>query len=169
MKPIQVYQRESRRKEGGTSDSTAEASSTARATHWSPWRPVHHYNGHPALEALAGSASGVGGFFKYFFKGMLVEMPLAATEGLRSLPALYGVEVREIGKVTGWRSGAVVAGRNLQYGVQDGFTDFVREPLEGGRNTGALGALKGVGKGSVSMLSKVSSGRFTTPRSRRKD
>lgn len=160
VKPVQVFRREALRKNDKAPGSLQEGLPTAGATHWSPWRPVHHYNGHPALEALAGSASGVGGFFKYFFKGMLVEMPLAATEGLRSFPAWYGGEVRDIGKVTGWKSGAVVAGRNLQYGVGDGLTDFVREPLEGSRNEGAIGALKGVGKGSASMLFKVSSGKL---------
>ncbi|RYP35088.1 hypothetical protein DL767_003993 [Monosporascus sp. MG133] len=180
IKPIQAYNRSSPRESNETlqpgvmhsrpatsagehspsgehniQDGTAEiAQSTATARSHSPRR----HGGHAALEAAAGSASGVGGVLKHFFKGMLVDMPLATTEGLRSMPKLYGGEVRETGKVTDWKSGAVVAGKNFHYGLVDGFTDLVQEPLKGKREEGALGAIKGVGKGSVNMVSKVSSG-----------
>ncbi|KAI0378519.1 glycosyltransferase family 1 protein [Hypomontagnella monticulosa] len=108
--------------------------------------------------AIAGSASGVGGFFKYFFKGMYVDIPLAATEGFRSLPKLYGGEVRERGQITDWKSGATVAGKNFVDGFVDGFTDLVQEPIKGGREEGTLGTIKGIGKGSTNMMAKVSSG-----------
>lgn len=108
--------------------------------------------------AIIGSASGVSGFLKCFFKGMYVDMPLATTEGLRSLPKLYGGEVREINKITDWKSGAAVAGKNFVDGFKDGFTDLVQEPIKGGREDGTLGAIKGIGKGSANMLAKASSG-----------
>ena len=172
VKPIQVCSGATRRSNRRTSssvaphdapnvESTANSSTNPRTGTVASQSPSQHgqfQDGNVALLALAGSAAGVGGFFKYFFRGMLVDMPLAATEGLRSLPGWYGGQVRDIGKVTGLKSGAVVAGKNLRYGIEDGFTDLVREPLEGGRRGGALGALKGMGKGSISMISKVSSG-----------
>ena len=174
VKPIQVCSGATRRSGGRASpsvvtrdapnaESAADSSGTPRTGTIANRSPSEHGrfpDGNIALSALAGSASGVGGFFKFFFRGMLVEMPLAATEGLRSLPGWYGGEIRDIGKVTGLKSGVVVAGKNLRYGIEDGFMDLVREPLVGGRTGGAFGALKGVGKGSISMISKVSSGMF---------
>ncbi|KAI1860796.1 uncharacterized protein JN550_011258 [Neoarthrinium moseri] len=109
-------------------------------------------------QAILGSASGVGGFIKYFVKGMYVDMPLATTEGLRSMPKLYGGQVREIGKVTDWKTGVTVAGKNFKDGMVDGFADLIREPLKGSKEQGALGAIKGVGRGSANMVLKTSSG-----------
>ncbi|KAI1385128.1 glycosyltransferase family 1 protein [Hypoxylon trugodes] len=165
VKPIQVYQRQQR----GISpslppdtltkgnDSGPSAFSVAASA-----KNEHQYRSRQSCanigEALAGSASGVGGFFKHFFKGMYIDMPLAATEGLRVLPKLYGEEVREINKITDWKSGAAVAGKNFVDGITDGFTDLIQEPIKGGRKLGTLGAIKGVGKGSANMVAKVSSG-----------
>lgn len=144
--------------------SSSSFSSSSPSSHRSHHQHHHHHHHQSKLaaEAIAGSAAGLGGFFKYFFKGMIIDMPLAATEGLRVLPRWYGGEVREIGPVADWKSGAVAAGRNFKYGVADGFADLVREPVKGGQEGGALGAVKGVGKGSVNMISKVSSGMFTS-------
>ncbi|KAH6857149.1 UDP-glucose,sterol transferase [Chaetomium sp. MPI-CAGE-AT-0009] len=108
--------------------------------------------------AALGSASGVGKFFHHFSKGMLLDMPMAATEGLRAVPKLYGKEVEERPQITDWKSGAVVAGTNFHQGVVGGFKDLIREPIDGGRQEGALGVAKGVGKGLVGMTTKVTSG-----------
>jgi len=54
------------------------------------------------------------GFGKMAFalpKATLVDFPLALTEGLHHMPRLYGEEVRNHGKVTGMKSGGVVAGK----------------------------------------------------------
>jgi hypothetical protein len=78
------------------------------------------------------------------------------------MPKMYGGEVREIGKVTDWKSGVIVAGKNFKDGMVDGFTDLVREPAKGSKDQGALGAIMGVGKGSANMLLKVSSGKYSS-------
>ncbi|RYP78452.1 hypothetical protein DL771_000637 [Monosporascus sp. 5C6A] len=180
IKPIQVYNRSSPRESNETlqpgvthsrpATSAGKHSSlgehniqggdgqTAQSTVAARSHPPRRHGSNAALEAAAGSASGVGGFFKHFFKRMIVDMPLAATEGLRSMPKLYGGEVRCTGKVTNWKSGAVVAGKNFRYSLMDGFADLVQEPLKGKREEGALGAIKGVSKWSIHMVSKVSSG-----------
>lgn len=85
-------------------------------------------------------------------------MPLAAAEGFRSLPRLWGDEVADYGKVTDWKSGAVVAGKSFALGIGDGFKDLARQPAEGMAKEGAWGAFKGVAKGSGSLLSKTVSG-----------
>ena len=63
------------------------------------------------VKAVAGSASGVGGVFHHFSKGMLVDMPLAAADGLRAVPRLYGSEVPDHGKVKNWKTGTVVVAK----------------------------------------------------------
>lgn len=113
-------------------------------------------------DAVVGSASGVGGFLKHFFKGMYVDMPLAMTEGLRSAPRLYGGEVREL-QVTDWKSGMVAAGKNFADGMI-GFGDLVREPVKGAKANGAAGAATGVAKGVANMAFKFSSGMWPAHR-----
>ncbi|OTA99660.1 glycosyltransferase family 1 protein [Hypoxylon sp. CI-4A] len=168
VKPVQVYRRplenHSYNSDGDRKDSSVPSSphvQTSQASTGTIIPNAKHRSRDGVSQfgaAVAGSASGVGGFFKYFFKGMYVDMPLAATEGLRAMPKLYGGEVREIGKITDWKSGATVAGKNFVDGFVDGFTDLVQEPVKGGKEEGALGTVKGIGKGSANMVSKVSSG-----------
>lgn len=112
------------------------------------------------VEAVKGSAEGVGGVLHHFYKGMLVDMPLAATEGLRAVPKLYGGEVRDFGPVKDWKSGFTVAGKTFSHSMGEGFLDLIKEPVKGGQRDGVLGAVKGVGKGVVNMTTKVSSGKF---------
>ena len=69
-------------------------------------------NGLRTTGAMAGaSAKGFGNFVMRFFKRSLIDIPLAATEGLHAVPKLYGDEVKDHGKVTGMKSGAVVVGK----------------------------------------------------------
>ncbi|OTA89344.1 glycosyltransferase family 1 protein [Hypoxylon sp. CO27-5] len=172
IKPVQVYQRPRGEFGNSTSSSSdADATNSGSSTLWSSRNDQGYKDSSPGVDnfkmtsrsrdfgaAVAGSASGVGGFFKHFFKGMYVDMPLAAAEGLRSLPKLYGGEVREIGKITDWKSGAIVGGKNFVDGVVDGFTDLIREPVKGSKEDGTIGTIKGIGKGSTNMVAKVSSG-----------
>ncbi|TID06557.1 Sterol 3-beta-glucosyltransferase UGT80A2 [Colletotrichum higginsianum] len=94
-------------------------------------------------------------------KGMLVDFPLALTEGLRAVPKHFGTAVRDHGAVTDARSGAVVAGKTFAWGFVDGLSDLVMEPVRGaGNGGGALGAFKGVGKGAASLVAKSGAGMF---------
>ncbi|KAI0439820.1 sterol glucosyltransferase [Xylaria telfairii] len=106
--------------------------------------------------ALA-SASGVGGFFKHYAKGIFVDIPVAFAEGSRAVPRLYGDEVSDYGTVKDWKSGLVVSGKNLTLGLGEGLADLVIKPYEGGKEKGALGGLTGVGKGLLSFATKTSS------------
>jgi hypothetical protein len=120
--------------------------------------PVSGSSGSTFGKAVAGSASGVGGFFHHLTKGMLLDMPLAATEGLRAVPALYGEGVKDHGTVKDWKSGMIVAGKNFAHGVVEGVSDLVNEPMKGAQRSGAVGGVKGMGKGMVNATTKVSSG-----------
>ncbi|KAF7545181.1 hypothetical protein G7Z17_g9369 [Cylindrodendrum hubeiense] len=103
------------------------------------------------------SASGVGGFFKSYGRGFYLDIPMAVTEGFRAVPELYGERVPEHEPVQDWQSGARVAGTNFVRGMSGGLTDLVVQPYKGGKEGGALGAAKGVGKGLLGMASKTAS------------
>jgi hypothetical protein len=114
---------------------SSNATSTTTTTTTNPTASTsdptyRHQQSPPALQdprpnvagsmALASSKS-LGKFFSSYTKGVLVDMPLATAEGFRSLPRLWGSEVPSYGSVTDWKSGAVVAGKNVAFGISDGF------------------------------------------------
>ncbi|GAB1310098.1 Sterol 3-beta-glucosyltransferase [Madurella fahalii] len=113
---------------------------------------------HRAGAALLGCASGVGGFFKHWAKGMYLDMPLAVSEGMRNAPRLYGGEVYDPGRVTDWKTGGAAAGKNFVHGIVEGLGGVVAAPVRGAKREGALGAAKGVGVGLLNMGTKFSSG-----------
>ncbi|KAH7144690.1 hypothetical protein DER46DRAFT_672339 [Fusarium sp. MPI-SDFR-AT-0072] len=117
-----------------------------------------HYHQHRALTAVKGSASGVGGFFKYYYKGLLLDLPYAVTEGMRNAPKLYGGKAYDPGAVTDWKSGGIAAGKNFAHGMVEGIGGIVMEPVRGAKKEGAAGAAKGVGIGLLNFGAKVSSG-----------
>ncbi|KAK8141720.1 hypothetical protein G3M48_009998 [Beauveria asiatica] len=108
--------------------------------------------------AVVGSASGVGHFFHSLSKGMLLDLPLAATEGLRNAPKLYGGQVYEREDVVDWKSGGVVAAKTFRHGIVHGFKGLVKEPARGAKQHGAVGAIRGAGIGVLNFGSKVGSG-----------
>ncbi|KAF4210949.1 hypothetical protein CNMCM5878_003398 [Aspergillus fumigatiaffinis] len=107
--------------------------------------------------AMGASAKSLGKVVGYWYKGMLVDMPLAASEGLRAVPRLYGDEVKDHGTVRDWKSGATVAGKNFAHGLTEGLTDLFTQPYKGGQQEGAKGVMKGLAKGTVGAATKVSS------------
>lgn len=64
-------------------------------------------------KAAAASAKSIGSFAPRALKGMVVDIPLAITEGLGSAPELYGDKRRDNGTVTGIASGFEVAGKTF--------------------------------------------------------
>ncbi|KAI9724946.1 MAG: hypothetical protein M1812_000222 [Candelaria pacifica] len=111
-----------------------------------------------AATMLTASAKSIARIHSSFFKGTMVDMPLALTEGLRAVPRLYGEEVRDTGTVTDWSSGAIVASKSFAYGLYDGFTGFVKQPYDGAKEEGWAGLGKGIGKETSGLLTKPSSG-----------
>ncbi|KAI9148415.1 glycosyltransferase family 1 protein [Paramyrothecium foliicola] len=109
-------------------------------------------------EVALGIASGVGGLISNTYKGVFVDVPLALTEGMRNAPKLYGGAVRDHGPVTDWKSGLVVSGKSLAYGIVEGLQGLVMDPVEGARKQGVWGGVKGFGKGLAGLGSKVGAG-----------
>lgn len=77
-----------------------------------------------------------------------MNLTLAITKGCHNAPRLYGDEtVRRPPRVTGMHSGLRAGRDELLYGVMDGVTGIVTQPIRGAKNHGIVGAMKGVGYG----------------------
>ncbi|USP74649.1 glycosyltransferase family 1 protein [Curvularia clavata] len=113
-----------------------------------------------SLAAVNAVGQGFASMTSSLGKGALVGMPLALAEGLRNAPRLYGDDVRDHGKVKDWKSGGVVAAKNFGTGFYEGITDIVTKPRDGAKKEGALGFVKGVGKGSLNLVTKPGSAMF---------
>lgn len=115
------------------------------------------HNLRTAGKMATASAKSLGAVHSSFFRGMIVDLPLAVAEGMRNAPALYGENVAQHQPVTDWKSGAVVAGKNFAWGLAEGVTGIVTQPVKGAREEGALGAVKGVGRGLMGLGLKTGS------------
>ena len=77
-----------------------------------------------------------------------MDLSLAIAQGFHNAPRLYGDHtVRTPPRISGIQSGLRAAGSEFAFGVYDGVTGLVLQPYYGARNDGALGLVKGVGKG----------------------
>ncbi|ETS79828.1 hypothetical protein PFICI_07357 [Pestalotiopsis fici W106-1] len=171
-KPVRVYRKAAfaRKQQRSLEDTTAVAPGTVQQTTLNdlgktqaasrPELPRPRSCGAPIGAAAVACASSLGHILTLHTKGVFVDVPLATTEGLRAIPKLYGHEVRDHGPVRDWKSGAEVAGKNFAYGLTEGIVDLFVEPVRGGRQEGALGVAKGLGKGLVSIGTKIPSGKF---------
>lgn len=77
-----------------------------------------------------------------------MNITLALTQGFHNAPRLYGDEtVRRPPRVTGIHSGLRAGRDELVYGVTDGVTGVVTQPIRGAKEHGVMGAVRGVGYG----------------------
>ncbi|KAG6918563.1 hypothetical protein DXG01_013362 [Tephrocybe rancida] len=88
----------------------------------------------------------------------VVDIITSVHEGLYNAPKLYGSQVRQPGKVTGFVSGVKEAGKGVFYGYYDGITGLVREPMEGAKKEGFIGAIKGSARSFVNVTAKPAAG-----------
>ncbi|KXG52090.1 Glycosyl transferase, family 28 [Penicillium griseofulvum] len=115
-------------------------------------------NGLYVAGSMAGATmKGFGKFTGSYFKGVVVDIPHAAAEGFRQVPRLYGETPKDYGVVQDWKSGAIVGGRNFVDGMTDGFSGLYTQPVNGAKEEGALGAVKGFAKGTIGLAAKVPS------------
>ncbi|RSL48512.1 hypothetical protein CEP54_012866 [Fusarium duplospermum] len=164
-KPVEEYQNEKKRRarqmketqsrvpaiedeKGGPSERASSDSAQPNTEHSSSL----------AGRMAGASAKSIGKLGPTALKGMVVDIPLALTEGLKAMPHAYGGNVRDHGPVTDAKSGMVVAGKTFAWGFIDGLSDVVTEPYNGAKKEGALGAFKGLGKGAMSLVTKSGAG-----------
>lgn len=103
------------------------------------------------------SITSLGKFLGRVSRGALLGVPLAATEGMRSLLHLYGGPVRDHNPITSFETGAAVAWSTFMYGVYEGVTDIFVHTYRAKKDQGAVGVAKGLMKGLVSLTVKTGS------------
>jgi len=89
-----------------------------------------------------------------------MEFTLGLSRGFHNTPKLYGDEVRKEEKVTGIWSGMKAGGKGLGYGLFDGISGIVMQPVKGAKKDGILGGIKGFGKGIGGVVCKPAAGKF---------
>ncbi|KAF8201061.1 sterol glucosyltransferase [Mycena galopus ATCC 62051] len=105
---------------------------------------------------VAASSKSMGTVFTSGLRGTAVDIPVALTEGLRNVPKMYGEEVKDYGHVKDWKSGMAVAGKTFLFGFSEGVADLVVQPYKGAKAEGAMGFVKGLGKGTMDAFVKTS-------------
>ncbi|TEY66031.1 hypothetical protein BOTCAL_0134g00020 [Botryotinia calthae] len=99
-------------------------------------------------------------------KAILVDFPLALTEGLHHMPGLYGEELRDHGKVKDWKSGVLdsweltTSSQKFGYGFMDGLSGTITKPYKGAKEGGWAGLGKGVAKTAMGLVAESGSGMF---------
>ncbi|KAI1119263.1 hypothetical protein F5Y14DRAFT_397185 [Nemania sp. NC0429] len=89
---------------------------------------------------------------------------MGLARGFRNAPNLYNDDtVRPTEKVTSFGSGLKVAGKEFGFGLYDGITGLVTQPLKGAEKEGSAGLLKGFGKGIGGFLLKPAAAIWSIP------
>ncbi|KAI1128692.1 hypothetical protein F5Y10DRAFT_240035 [Nemania abortiva] len=89
---------------------------------------------------------------------------MGLARGFRNAPNLYNDDtIRPTEKVTGFSSGLKVASKEFGYGLFDGITGLVTQPLRGAEKEGGAGLLKGFGKGIGGLILKPSAALWSIP------
>jgi hypothetical protein len=92
-----------------------------------------------------------------------MDVSLALAKGFHNVPKLYGEEVRTVDRVTGFKSGITTASKEFGYGLYDGITGLVTQPVQGAKKEGAAGFFKGFGKGLAGIYVKPAAGALGIP------
>lgn len=74
------------------------------------------------------------------------------------MPGIVGAPVRQRARVTSLSSGVVEGVKGLGWGIVDGLSGLVAEPIKGARKGGVFGALDGAMAGVVSLPARMASG-----------
>lgn len=110
------------------------------------------------MAVATASARGIGRVVATPFKAGLVDLPLAATEGMRAIPRSSKDNAYAPGKVTDWKSGSTVALQNLGHSIYEGCTGIFIKTYRRKQAEGAKGVAKGLSEGLVDFTMKTGSG-----------
>ena len=156
---------------GSTHSSMAEtlhkrASSRSRSLHRSGSGESghhHHHHGPNAVDTALGTGKGVSRIIGAGFNAPM-EFTMGLAKGFHNAPKLYGDDtVRKADQVTDFRSGVKAATKEFGFGMYDGITGLVTQPMRGARQEGAAGFLKGIGKGIGGIALKPGAAIFGIP------
>jgi hypothetical protein len=165
--PIQAYKTAKAQSEKpATSPSVSRAATSASSTSehatdpslllaasTSPQDPT------PARQIAYATAKSTSRLLLFPLKGLIVDIPLAATEGLRALPLLYNdTSYSDRKPITDWKSGSQVGLQSFCDGIRQGATDIFKQTFARKKKEGAKGVVKGLGIGVVGFVAKTSAG-----------
>ncbi|KAI5236721.1 UDP-Glycosyltransferase/glycogen phosphorylase [Aureobasidium subglaciale] len=91
-------------------------------------------------------------------KGLVLDIPLAAVEGMWAVPHYHDPRSYQSTPITDWKSGGMVAGKSFVHGVQEGMTDIFIKTYAGKKKEGAKGVAKGLSIGFMNLTMKTVAG-----------
>jgi hypothetical protein len=159
-KPLSVTSR----KDDGSLETGSVSSRGTNPSNPNHTPPLTSFSSLNAAGAIAlESTKGVGRIM-----GAGLKTPVTFTNGLargfHNVPTIYGDDtVRAEAKIDGVKSGLLAAGKGFGYGLYDGLTGLVTQPYNGAKKEGAIGFLKGFGKGLGGVVFKPSAGACGVP------
>lgn len=157
-----------RQRSGSRSGSTSRSTSPQRTnTSQSQASQAQSQGGETNLreviDAAFGTSKGVSRIVGAGFKSPM-DFTHALAKGFHNAPKLYGDEsVRKPDRITDFRSGLRAATKEFGYGMYDGITGLVTQPLSGAKKEGAAGFVKGIGKGIGGIMLKPGAAIFGIP------
>ncbi|KAJ4357091.1 hypothetical protein N0V85_009516, partial [Neurospora sp. IMI 360204] len=114
-------------------------------------------------ETVLDAGRNVGRFVDTGMK-MPMNVCLGFARGFRNAPRLYNDDtVRPQEKVTDFASGLRVATKEFGFGLFDGISGLVTQPMRGAEKEGAMGLLKGFAKGIGGVALKPAAGFWSIP------
>ncbi|KAH7199347.1 hypothetical protein DER44DRAFT_871736 [Fusarium oxysporum] len=157
VKPVKAYQQRDMMELGDCTDSADSAAMPSANQQISPGAKPSRGCLSTTKSLTAVSAHSMSHFLKQFASGLVI-IPFAFTEGFRNVPLLYGDELRDYGEIYDWKSGISFGAKAVVFGVVDGVSGLFILPYKGAKQQGAIGAVKGVGKGLAGFSSKLFTG-----------
>lgn len=101
---------------------------------------------------------GIGRFTTALAKGPM-DVAMGLTKGCHNLPRLWGDDtVRPHAQVSDFKSGVRAVGKEFGLGWYDGITGLATQPWRGAQKEGAVGFVKGIGKGMAGFIAKPTAG-----------
>ncbi|KAF2155263.1 glycosyltransferase family 1 protein [Myriangium duriaei CBS 260.36] len=139
------------------SRSRACSRSSSRSRHRSA-SPARTQNIGEHIDTAIGTSKGIGRIISASLRSPM-EASHALAKGFHNAPKLYGDDtVREAEHITDFRSGLKAASKEFGYGLYDGITGLVTQPIVGAKKEGAAGFIKGIGKGIGGVILKPPGG-----------
>ncbi|KAJ6028447.1 hypothetical protein N7540_004023 [Penicillium herquei] len=150
--PAADHRRPSTSRSLSTPNSQESRSATSQPGETRPRSPLSSSS--TAGRMASASLNSFGQFTTGYFKGVLVDIPIAAADGFRRVSQVYGDKPKDYGTVSDWRSGAKVGGKNFVGGMKEGIVGLVKHPWRGFQEDGKDGALRGLAKGAAGLATK---------------
>jgi hypothetical protein len=152
-----------RSRAGSRCSSSPSRRPTSRTTgSSSTFVPTSSFKPEAALDTVYGTGKGLSKIIGAGLKSPM-DFTMAITKGFHNVPRLYGEEVRQVPRVTGIQSGLRTAGKEFGMGLFDGISGLVTQPVNGAKQGGAGGFLKGIGKGIAGVVVKPSAAAYALP------